>query len=240
MKAIVLAAGTGTRLGTLTQDRPKALVRVAQRELILRVFDFLNHPEITHTTVIVGYGEPVFRRFLQQHAPDVEIISNPDFMQGSILSVMKAFPAMTDDFLLMNVDHIYPQRLFRSLLQQPKGLSAVCDFDRQLGPDDMKVKKDKEGFLSHIHKQLQTYDGGYIGMTLCDAPSIPHYQHAAEKLLTQKGAQAPVEWILGLLAQQGEKISLCDVSGMSWLEIDDEQDLARAEKILQTEKDFLR
>ena len=65
MQAIILAAGLGNRLGNLTEDRPKALVPVCGKELILHVMDYLNHPEITDRTVVTGFEADKFQSFLK-------------------------------------------------------------------------------------------------------------------------------------------------------------------------------
>lgn len=240
MDVIILAAGLGDRLGDFTEDRPKALVQVAGRELILRALDFLDHPSIEKRTVITGYRGKLLTDFLHAHAPEVDTLHNPHFEAGNILSVEAARPAMTGPFLLMNVDHIYPKRLLPLLLTEQKGISVVCDFDRTLGDDDMKVRKNKQGTLAAIRKNLTTFDGGYIGMTMVDASSIASYQEAITEVKRIFGEGASAEWIVGHLAEREVPIHMIDTSGTHWLEVDTPDDLRRAEETLLRDKDLLR
>ncbi|MBI4126362.1 MAG: phosphocholine cytidylyltransferase family protein [Deltaproteobacteria bacterium] len=238
--AIILAAGLGDRLGELTTDRPKAMVPVAGRELILRVMDFLDHPNIASRTVITGYRGGRLSGFLKEQCPGVATLHNPHFEAGSILSLATAIPAMRGDILLMNVDHIYPRRMLPRLLETTKGITAICDFDRPLGPDDMKVHLRTGGTLAAIRKTLSTFDGGYIGMTTVGAQLLPRYQQAISEVIEEHGDGAPVEWVLGHLAHQDVDVSIGDVSGIPWLEVDTPEDLAHAEATLREIPEFLR
>jgi len=232
MKALILAAGLGNRLGELTKELPKAMVRVADRELILHVLNFLNHPQITGIGVVTGYRAEGLASFLKNHDKNIEIFHNPDFRQGSIRSLEAAIPFLDDDFLLLNVDHIYPKRMLPVITSQSKGITAICDFDRRLGSDDMKVKLNSDGFLIRIMKTLADYDCGYIGMTRCDFAHVEQYVSAIRATREIYGDDAPAEWVLGHLAANGKKISICDASGLGWYEVDTQEDLMNTEKKL--------
>ena len=240
MKALILAAGLGNRLGDLTTDRPKAMVPVLNRELILRVFDFLDHPAITKKAVVTGYMADDLKNFVKRHAPDTEIFYNPNYKQGSIRTLETAIPFLDDDFLLMNVDHIYPKRMLPIILHNSKGISAICDFDRKLGGDDMKVKLDRGNNMTRIMKTLDDFDGGYIGMTFCKAAHLAKYKEAIKQTRKIYGDESPVEWVLGHMAANGEKINICDASGVGWLEVDTPDDLKFAEGKLKENEGFLK
>lgn len=240
MKAVILAAGLGERLGNLTYDKPKALVTVDDRELILRVLDFLDHPAITSKAIVVGYSAEKFKDFLKKQKVDATIFYNPYFKQGSIRTLETTLPFLDDEFLLMNVDHIYPKRMMTTILENRDGITAICDFDRTLVSDDMKIKLGKNRHLIGIKKTLSDYDGGYIGMTYCNRNHLDSYIEAVKETRKVHGDQAPVEWVLGHMASQGRKVNICDVSGIGWLEVDTQEDLERANQKLLNDRKFLK
>ncbi len=239
MKVLILAAGQGDRLKHLTDDIPKALVKVCDRELIRFQLEFLDDPAVDKIGVVGGYHADSLKTFLARQNLPVAFFENTRFEKGSILSIKAALDFLDDDFLLMNVDHIYPKRLLNTLLKQTRGITAVCDFDRKLIADDMKVKLDEKRNLFQIHKKLAQYDGGYIGMTYFPAEKVAIYKQAIEGTLSKLGNKTSVEMILGELATRGEKIDIADVSGIRWLEVDTIEDLQKAEKTLESSPQFL-
>lgn len=239
MKALILAAGQGDRLEHLTDDIPKALVKVGAKELLCHQFDFLNQSPITSIGVVAGYHASGLVEFIKRLGKKVEIFENTQFEKGSILTLKSALSFLDDDFLMMNVDHIYPKRLLPLILKQAKDITAVCDFDRTLVADDMKVKLSPKGKLSEIHKELKNYDGGYIGMTCCASVKVKIYKKALEATQATLGDKTSVEMILGELAKQGEQIHIANTSGHRWLEVDTLQDLKSAETTLKNRPAFL-
>lgn len=229
----------GDRMGDITDDIPKALVRVAEKELILHVMDFLDHPAISERIVVTGFGAEKLVDFLGNNRRKAKFVHNPDFSEGNILTMKSSLPAIAGEFLIMNADHIYPKRMLGHILEARKGISAICDFDRRLGPDDMKVKLNCDRKLSQIKKTLVDYDGGYIGMTFCNEDCIDTYAGSLNAVIEERGGRACVEDVLGLMAKEHNNINICDTSGISWLEVDDPKDLEHAESVLRNNTGFL-
>ena len=239
MQVVIMAAGLGNRLGVLTRDRPKALVPVAGRELILRTLDFTDHPAVTERLVVTGFEGERLAAFLDARAPGVRTVHNPHFRDGSIRTLEAALPSVTGGFLLMNVDHIYPRRMLPHILATSRGITAICDFDRTLAADDMKVKLDGARRVRGIRKTLTDYDGGYIGMTFCSRAALPLYrQHVAEARRLE-GDAASAEAVLAQLAAAGRDIEICDAGGFGWLEVDTPAELAQAEATLGENPGYL-
>jgi choline kinase len=239
MQAVILSAGFGSRLGALTQDCPKALVRVAGRELMLRVKDFLDQPSVTERIIVTGCQSQMIDNFIRQKWPEAKCVHNPDFTDGSIRSIETALPLVNDDMLIMNVDHIYPRRMFPRIVQRSDNITAICDFDRALGEDDMKVKLNSAGALARISKQLDDLDCGYIGMTFVPKSALQDYRNAVAGVRRDDGNSQSVEHALGRLATCGQCVNICDVSGFGWFEVDTQNDLAVAERALNSNPDLL-
>lgn len=226
MKALILAAGLGTRLGNITSEKPKALVQVTGMNLLDHILNFLDHPRISRIGVVGGYNYDLLKAHLSGRS--VKLFHNKDYKYGNILSLISALDFIDDDLLLTNVDHIYPKKLLDHILANSSGITAMCDFDRTLVEDDMKVKLGNKK-LKKISKKLGDYDAGYIGMTFCSKKMNKIYKEAAMETKDIYGKDSSVESVLGHLAANDVEINICDTSGYKWFEIDTPEDLKNAE-----------
>ncbi len=242
MKAIVLAAGTGSRLGEITSARTKGMVPVRGRKLIDYLLDFFDTEVFDEILVVGGFCYEDLRDHLADRGVNnLRVIENKDFLKGNIFTLTTALEEFKDDsFLITNVDHIYPSSMFRKMKESFSGIKAMCDFDRSLGDDDMKVKLRNDGRrIDLISKQLGEFDCGYIGMTYVDKEYSAYYRDSVRKAIERYGEKAVVENILQIMAEDDERApEICDLSGFGWYEVDTEEDLLRAEKGLESDSNF--
>lgn len=222
----------GTRLKHLTSDLPKALVKVCDRELLDWTLDFLNHEKITRIIIVGGFKFEDVKKFASSKNKSALILENKDYKKGNILSLKTALDHVDTDLLLCNVDHIFPKGMLDHILETCSNITAMCDHDRTLGDDDMKVKTDENGNLKDISKRLMEYDLGYIGMTYCSSEKIKGYKKCVDELIQNEGNMKSAEDVLKLMSFGGENIKICDCSGWGWHEIDTPQERERAQKIL--------
>lgn len=243
MRAIVLAAGTGSRLGNLTKERTKGMVPVNGKPLINYLIEFFEPNFFDEIIVVGGFFYEDLRNHLQkQNYPCIKIIENPHYLKGNIFTLLCALDEFYgDSFLITNVDHIYPRTMFKKMKTSfSSEIVAMCDFDRTLGPDDMKVKlRPDNRHIAAISKQLADYDCGYIGMTYVAIQKEHLFRDAAQQTIERFGEKAVVENILQILAESENPPAICDLSGIGWYEVDTPEDLAIAEEKLKSDKNFI-
>ncbi len=236
MDVVILAAGLGSRLKGLTKDKPKAMVTVAGKSLIDYALEFINSPEVEQVYVVGGYEFKVLEKHIQ-HKEKIKMIKNNDYQKGSTLTIDKVIHFLNKDFLIMNVDHIYPPNMFKKILKH-KGsdkIIAMVDSDRNLVEDDMKVKLNSQKHIVRISKQLNEYDVGYIGMTFVGEKRVVKYKEALKNVIgTNESANA--EAVLDNICEK-QDIEVLDLSGFRWYEVDNQEDLKIAEKALVNEKE---
>lgn len=129
MNAIVLAAGVGRRLERFTHDGPKCLLPVGAQHLLGRTLDALASLGIARTVLVVGYAAERVRAAAgdEWNGMPLAYAMNPDFREGSIVSLWCARTELSGDVLVMDADVLYPRRLLRRLVESSHASSILLD-----------------------------------------------------------------------------------------------------------------
>ena len=121
--ALLLAAGTGTRLQPLTLDAPKCLTEVGGVPILERLVNNLRAQGFKRLVVVIGYLGDRIQEFLQQHAADmrVDYVINPDYRTtNNIYSLWLARQQIREPFLLVESDLVFETRMLDDMLQPDK------------------------------------------------------------------------------------------------------------------------
>ena len=234
MNVVLLAAGLGSRLGTLTRDLPKALISVAGKPLLLHAVSFAARLHPSRIIVVGGFGFAQVKDTLAsfQGFHNIEWVENTQFRDGNLISLLTAKPLISEGFLVMNVDHIYRPTIAEVVAPEVSAVTAFIDTDRTLGNDDMKVERGAGGRIVSIAKTLTKFDCGYVGMSRVPTALLGRYFEEADRALAEEGRAIHVERILGRLAKTDFAPACRDISGHGWLEVDTPDERAAAEAVL--------
>ena len=235
MQAVLLAAGLGSRLGSLTEQIPKALIPVGGEPLLAYAVAFARAAGARAITVVGGFGFDLVAAEVARRALPVTLIENRSFRDGNLISLVTARHqvADADELLLMNVDHIYRPAIAALAGAPADDVTAFVDTDRTLGADDMKVERDGAGRVRRISKTLERWDAGYVGMTKVPRAAAARYWAAVDAALAAEGRAIHVERVLARLADAGTPPLCRDISGHGWLEVDLPEERDRAEEALR-------
>jgi choline kinase len=238
MQAVLLAAGLGSRLGSLTTALPKALIPVGGSPLLAYAVKFAQAAGARDLTVVGGFCFDLVSAEVAARKLPVRLVENTAFRDGNLISLMTARPHLDParEFLLMNIDHIYRPAIAKIAAAPADDVTAFIDTDRALGADDMKVERDAAGRVHKISKTLDKWDAGYVGMTKVPAAAQARYWAEADAALAEEGRAIHVERVLARLVARGEAgAPRCrDISGHGWLEVDLPEERAHAEEALRT------
>lgn len=170
---LILAAGQGTRLAPLTDDRPKCMVELAGVSLLQRQTATLDSLNITDVTVIAGYRAEVIE------AAGFKTIINQDFASSNMVhSLFCASRLMDgeDDLIIAYGDIVYEPKVLNALMASDSPMSVVVDMEwrrywelRMEDPlaDAETMKIDEQGLITELGKKprgLEEIQGQYIGL----------------------------------------------------------------------------
>ncbi|MEE8583234.1 MAG: NTP transferase domain-containing protein [Acidobacteriota bacterium] len=232
MKAILLAAGRGSRLHPMTQSTPKALVTVGARTCLDIALESLA-AVADSIAVVTGHLGDKISTHLVRHPPSVlvQVVVNPKPEQGNLTSLAAARALMEGDgFILTNADHLFPADFYRRHFVADQDIAIAAQNDRPILDDEMKVVV-QAGHLREISKTLSTYDGAYIGTTRVPAHHSCAYWEAFDRVEEAiDPARACVEDVLQALAHSETPPRVAWINNLQWFEVDTLLDLENARK----------
>lgn len=118
--AVLLAAGTGSRLQPLTDDAPKCLSEVSGVAILERLVENLREHDFKRLVVVVGYLDQCIRDFLKEWEDDlaIEYVVNPRYATtNNLYSLWLARAAINESFLLVESDLVFDTPLLDQMMQ---------------------------------------------------------------------------------------------------------------------------
>lgn len=238
MKALILAAGLGTRLAPITNDRPKSLVPVNGKPILFKQIENLHENGITDITIISGYKAEILEESVHENWPMIKVVESVDYattnnMYSAYLGIQTMFPdKQIGSFLMMNADVFYDASVLSALLAYTAPNAIVVDMDRYM-EESMKVIE-KDGRIIAISKQIKPEEalGCSIDVYKFDGEGgKAFFNHCIDYIEKKKELKMWSEVALhNALADVAFKA--CPLEGR-WFEIDNHEDLAAAETLFK-------
>ena len=245
MKAIIIAAGSSSRLGKLTKSLPKGLVKINGQTIIRRQIEFLRSSGINNIIIVTGPNAHCF------DFKDVTYVPDHNYEQHDVLgSLMAAKNHMNDGFIMLYSDIVFDESILKSMLNFQGKIGIAVDMDwkkkykkRTEHPitdaDNVLIKS---GNITHTKQFISKTNYGKIGefmpLMILSSSGANIFVKTFEKLeKTHKGKfhqmpslkKAVLTDMLQELIDSKIIISPIIISG-KWYEIDTLQDLEIARK----------
>ena len=239
MRAIILAAGRGSRLQQ-NQELPKCLLRFGGMTLLERHLRMLKTFGVTEVVLGLGFRHDLVAAELDRLGwqPRPQIVLNPRFELGSVLTVHTVAEAMTSggDVLLMDADVLYDERIARALLAGSGPVNRVLiDRDFEAGDEPVKVCI-QGGVPIELRKQLAPdlkYDsiGESVGFFRFAERAARRLAAIVANYVDADRSHLPhEEAVRDLIRERSQVLEVTDVTGSPWIEIDFPLDVRRAEQ----------
>ncbi|MEK7220059.1 MAG: phosphocholine cytidylyltransferase family protein [candidate division NC10 bacterium] len=242
MRAIVLVAGVGWRLKPYTETTPKCLMEIGGKSLLRRYLDAFAALGVDEAVLVVGHLKEQIMAEASRGPAEVEVrfVTNEQFTRGNILSLWHARHEFDDDILIMDGDVLYPRELLARLIASPDSNAIAVDERYQDTGEEQKVVCE-DGWVVEVTKKISgdpRVRGEAVGILRLSAEAAEVLRGILEEFIETGKDSLEYEDALRELAAE-VPIGVVEVGDLPWIEIDFEEDLARAREQILPEVDRL-
>jgi choline kinase len=239
MKAIIVAAGLGSRLLPATEHVPKCLVKVNDVPIIDYQFETLIDNNIKDVTIVTGhFGDQIEKYVTEKYGEQftLKFIENTDYKDTqnaySLFLGRDILEESADGFIILNSDLVFSSNFLKQLIDSPKPDGMIVDKYTTLESDMVKIRLRGEDEIVEMSKALDqeiaTYEA--VGPVKFSQAGGKKYFAYLEELFEKEG---PKNWLFYTLGDFGETFPFRAIEnqGIAWAEIDTLEDLKIAEEV---------
>lgn len=250
MQAVILAAGISKRLRPLTDNTPKCLLNIGNKNLLQRTIENVIANGIEDFVIVTGYRENMIKEFLDKNFPGLKktFITNKDFENNNnSYSLWMTKDLVKDDILLLDSDIIFDKRLVTKLLNSPHQNCLAVNYTDKLDEEQIKVILDKDNRVIEIGKEIsiKRAAGESIGIERFSSFFMKELFVILDRKIRLENIvnefyEASFQEVINTVDLKNSKhiprnsIYSVDVSDFTCMEIDTVQDFENAQRILIT------
>ena len=231
-ECLILAAGNGSRIASVSGGDPKPLVPLRGIPLLEHVITSCREAGISRFVIVVGYRADLIRRWFAERSFEgisVTLIENRNYHKANGVSALAAKGELHNPFLLLMSDHIFEPKTAKALTQQPLAADEVIlavdrNVDTVFDLDDATKVECVADHIVAIGKNLVRYNALDTGMFLC-SPALFNRLESAKR----DGNCSLSDGMRQLVQEQ--KLRAFDIGDAHWQDVDSPEALAYAEDI---------
>ena len=235
MKAILLAAGVGKRMGP--DAGPKCLLKITGRSLLQMTFEAIQSVGIRDLVLVVGFHKEDVQSHARAHAGNLRltVLENPRYQEGAILSLWTARSHFDEDLLIMDADVVCPLVFFDKLIRSVyKNCLLVDPSAANTGEEQMVLGKGKRVLFITKRPSRELLDemtcfGESVGFLKLEREAAGWLRKLLEAKIEAGVVNIEHEQVYPDLFQQIQ-LGFEKSDGLPWIEIDTPEDLERARK----------
>ena len=235
MKAVILAAGQGTRIRSVHGERPKCLIEVDNSTILDHQLEALSKAGVNEVAIVVGYEKEqimnhVIKRQLNQ-GQRIHFIENPAFaITNNIYSLWLALEWLRGDgFVVLNADVILDADILGAAVRANAPISMIVD---PLWRDEtMKVIIHGNRVMQMSKKiSREHFSGTYIGITIFSRAIQARFVDRMSTMISAGRVNEFFNVAVQELVDEGLHVGYTSTDGLAWAEIDDPTDLSFAQQ----------
>ena len=232
MRAIILAAGQGSRLKPYTNHLPKSLLPIGNTTLIHRNVKLLKEVGISEIALVVGYLK---EKFFSAFPSGVKFYVNENYRETDQAgSLLKACQELCDDVLILTADLCCSQRVVRDISQSEMSICVAIEKRKELFDDMMEkifIRDNKIVLIGKINVSNEVANGEFLGITKLKKEMCHLFVEKLEKSLQQYQKTQIVQILQQFLDEEKGigYVACCE----PWCEVDDLKGLEKAKEIIR-------
>lgn len=234
MRAVILAAGKGKRIHSLTRGSPKSLLPLGDTTLLGQSLRHLSDAGVTELVIVIGYRRQEIIEYVEANwHGNVEFVFNPQFDTTNVLySFWLALPFLDGgDFLFLHADTVFSAEILDRLMAYPAKAKMVFAVDNHPCQDEEMKVRVTDNKVVEVTKQmaLDASDGEFLGLARISDSHISGLRRHAESLFEEGVFNAFFELaVQRMINEDGLEVEVVDVSGLPWREVDFPEDYQAA------------
>ena len=233
MTAVLLAAGVGKRLLAASGGRPKCLIEIGGRSLLVRLLESLAAAGVRQAVVVTGFGEEAVREAIGPGPGGIAIryLSNARYREGAILSLACASDALDGPVLIMDADVLCPPAMIARLVGSAHRNCFLLDAGVEVTGEEQMLLVRGERVRDIVRGGAPGYElqGESVGFLKLSATAARILRGLLDERLAAGHTAIEHEEVYPALLERVE-VGYERVDGMPWTEIDFPEDVRRAEE----------
>jgi choline kinase len=234
MKAIIPAAGRGSRMRPYTDELPKGLISIAGRPLLARTVEQLAEAGIGEVICVTGYLAKTLENYLRAYPrrPAIRFIYNPYFATtNNVVSLALTTELWDQSILILDADILFTADLLSRLLAAPRDALVV---DTHRSPDKIDVGVELRGpTIARAGKEIPctARDGEFVALSKWTRSGAAALANELQQSVASGRTEAWYQEAISAVADK-RPIDAVFAGSSEWSEIDTPNDLNEAEKFI--------
>ncbi len=233
MKALLMAAGVGSRISRHLHGQPKCCVEVGENPLIKYTFELLKDKGIHDIALVTGYQEKYILQSLEGFG--YRRYYNPFFrVTNSIASawMAKDFLAGSDDLIIMNAD-VFIEPAVIDILQEETRSPVMLSDSTRIEDADYRFSWE-HSLIKKYGKQLSNDQttGEYVGICKLNQQYIGYFRQQMIDTINAEDYTCWWEDVIYRTVDKGAEVFVKDIAGYFWAEVDYIEDYERIKKFI--------
>ena len=235
IKAVILAAGLGSRISPLSNDCPKSLLQVVGIPIMERIIINAQNCGINEVVIVLGHLGKQIRSFVSKRFPTLKVsfIMNDKYSEtGTAYSLWLTKNATKGKgFIKFDADVVFDIKILEQLISSDTENTFCIDRNIELGAEETKATIDKDLCILHASKSSEQDNAVVrsIGIEKISANAAEKlYENLANMMAKEANFQANYKTAYDSLIANGITFHAIDISSLNWKDVNTRDDFKAA------------